>query len=389
MSRLRHVAVIYDAALAYDVKVVTGIAAYAKEVGNWSIYIEQHPLSRQRLPSRPQWRADGILADLDDASVARQVRGSGLPLVAFGGGYGWYGTNWHTPYFLTDNVAVARLGAGHLLDGGLRNFAFCSYPRTRINGWADERAKAFAQTVQHAGYHCKTYRGGRAAERSWSLLCQALGRWLAALSKPVGVMAATDKRARQLLEVCRLEELRVPEEVAVVGIDNDEMLCQLCTPSLTSVEQGARRIGYEAARLLDGLMQGRRTRRLRYVVPPCGIVTRQSSKALAIDDPDVVAAATLIRQRATEGLRVRDVLDAVAVSRSTLEARFEQAFHRSIFAEIRHTRLERVKSLLAQTSLSLKQVAARAGFRSVQHMTTLFSKHVGQTPNRYRIERRP
>lgn len=388
MSRLRHVAVIYDAALPYDVQVVTGIAAYVKEVANWSIYIEQHALSRQRLPRRTHWRADGILADLDAPSVARQVRASGLPVVAFGGGYGWYGTDWRIPYFLTDNGAVARLGASHLLDRGLRHFAFCSYPRTRINGWAEERARAFIQATEQAGCPCKIYHGTRVAERDWSLLRQSLGQWLAALPKPVGIMAATDKRARQVLEACRLEGLRVPEEVAVVGVDNDEMLCQLCTPSLTSVEQGSRQIGYEAARLLDNLMQGRHPRRLRYTVPPCGVITRQSTESLAIDDPDLVRAATLIRQRAAEGLRVREVLEAVAVSRSTLEARFKQVFHRSIFAEIRHTQLERAKRILSETNLPLKQVAARAGFRSIQHMTTLFSKHVGQTPNRYRLNRR-
>jgi LacI family transcriptional regulator len=384
MSQVQHVAVIYDAKLPYDVKVVTGIAAYAQQVANWSIYIEENALHAQRLPDLARWRADGVLADLDDPQVARQVRACGTPVVAFGGGYGWHAPQWPVPYFLTDNGAVARLAAQHLLDRGFRQFAFCGYPATRINGWSAERQLAFSETVQRAGCRCHAYRGSRTAERHWSLLCDRLGCWLAALPKPLGVMAANDKRARQVLEACRLTGLRVPEEVAVVGVDNDEMLCQLSTPSLTSVEQGAQRIGYEAAQLLDRLMRGRRARRLRHVVAPVGVVTRASTDALAVSDPDVVAAAQLIRQRATAGLRVSDVMHFVAVSRSTLEKRFKQALGRTLFAEIRRVQLARAASLLTESSLPLKQVAARSGFRSVQHMTTLFAKAYRQTPARYR-----
>jgi LacI family transcriptional regulator len=384
MSRVRHVAVIYDAKLPYDVKVVTGIAAYAQQVANWSIYIEENALQAQRLPDLSRWRADGVLADLDDPHVARQVRASGTPVVAFGGGYGWHAPQWPVPYFRTDNAAVARLGAQHLRDRGFRQFAFCGYPASRINGWSAERQSAFAETVRRAGYRCHAYRASRPSERHWSVLCDRLGRWLRGLPKPVGVMAANDKRARQVLEACRLAGLRVPEDVAVVGVDNDEMLCQLSSPSLTSVEQGARRLGYEAAHLLDRLMRGARPRRLRYVIPPEGIVTRASTDGLAITDPDVAAAAQLIRQRSGEGLRVADVMDSVAVSRSTLEKRFNKALGRSVFAEIRRVQLEMSRNLLATSSLPVKQVAVRAGFRSVQHMTTLFAKAFGQTPAHYR-----
>jgi LacI family transcriptional regulator len=384
MSRVQHVAVIYDAKLPYDVKVVTGIAAYAQEAANWSIYIEENALHAQRLPDLARWRADGVLADLDDPQVARQVRACGTPVVAFGGGYGWHGPRWPVPYFLTDNTAVARLAATHLWDRGFREFAFCGYPATRINGWSAEREQAFCEAVRRFGCRCSAYRGSRGVDRHWSVLCDRLGRWLTELRKPLGVMAANDKRARQVLEACRLSGLRVPEEVAVVGVDNDEMLCQLSTPSLTSVEQGARRIGYEAAQLLDRLMRGCRPRRRRYVVGPLGVVTRASTDALAVSDPDVAAAAEIIRRRATEGLRVRDVMDLVAVSRSTLEKRFKQALGRTLFAEIRRVQLARAASLLAESSLPLKQVAARAGFRSVQHMTTLFSQGFRQTPARYR-----
>lgn len=384
----RRVALIYDAKLPYDVKVMSGVAAYLhRSAIPWSIYIEESSLDRQRLPELSTWRGDGILADFDDARVASQVMDSGIPTVAFGSGFGWYEPASGIPYFYSDNRAVARLVADHLFQRGFRQFAYYGYRKGPITGFSHERAEAFAERVREAGCPLLTLAGPYESHRNWESLQRQLWSWLKSLPKPVGLMAANDKAARHVLEACRASGIRVPEEIAVVGVDNDEMLCQLSHPPLSSVEQGARRIGLQAAALLDRMMSGQRLGRRKYVVPPEGLVARRSSDVIAVDDENIAAALAVIQDRACGALKVQDVAHAVALSRSQLDRRFKQLVGRTLHDEIRRVRLDEAQRLLAETSLPLKQLAPRCGFRTVQHMTELFRQYLGVTPGEYRRQR--
>jgi LacI family transcriptional regulator len=183
---------------------------------------------------------------------------------------------------------------------------------------------------------------------------------------------------------CRRLDLLVPEDVAIIGVDNDELMCELTNPPLSSVEQGSRRIGFEAAALLDQLMAGQKPTQLRFTVEPEGIVARQSSDTLAIEDVEVAAALRFIRKNACEGIQVPDVVRSLAISRSAIEMRFKAVTGRTIHSEIQRVQIERARQLVTTTDLSLKQVAVEAGFRYLQHMTTLFRLHLGQTPSEYR-----
>ena len=384
MKRVRHVALIYDARQLYDVKVMAGVAAYMRKVDNWSVYIEENSLADQSLPDLRTWHGDGIIADFDDPRVAAHVTASKIPSVGFGGGFGWYDPASRIPYFYPDNRAISRLAAGHLLDRGFHHFAFCGYPASILNGWSQERSREFAGRVGESGFECRTYTGRHRSTRDWEGFRASLAQWLASLPKPVGLMAADDKRARQVLEVCRLTGIRVPDEVAVIGVDNDEMLCQLSHPSLSSVESGAWRLGHEAAALLDRLMSGRGPRKQKFFADPEGVVTRRSTDVLAVDDAEVARAVAMIRDNAAVGITAQEVCDAVKLSRSTLELRFKQAMGRALFAEIRGVQLKRVESLVRESNLTLKQIAAQCGFASVQHMTTLFAARYGSPPAGYR-----
>ncbi len=197
-------------------------------------------------------------------------------------------------------------------------------------------------------------------------------------------MGCNDAGARHVLEACRTIGARVPDDVAVIGVDNDETICDLTNPPLSSVEQGARRMGYEAAALLDKLMSRKKPSQLRFVVEPEGVVVRRSTDTLAIEDPDMASVVRFIRDHACDGISVYDVVRQVAISRSTLENRFKSVMGRTVHAEIERVRLERAKELIAQTVLPLKQVAAQAGFRYVQYMTKLFRMRLGQTPAEFR-----
>ena len=384
MRHSRRVALIYDARLAYDLKVMTGVAAYHQERSDYSVYIEENALRDQRLPDLRSWKGDGIIADFDDPTIARAVLHSRLPVVGFGGGYGWYLPKSRIPYFFPNNEAVSRLAATHLLDRGLRHFAYCGYAPTPINGWSKEREKSFSEWINRAGYSCVVYRGRHKTTRQWVSVQNSLGKWLESLEKPLGVMAANDNRARQVLETCRAFNLRVPEEVAVIGVDNDELLCQLSSPLLTSIEQGAKRIGYEAAALLDKMMRGKNPTELHYVTEPVGVVPRKSTDIFAIEDPKVAKAMSFISEHAVDGIKVRDVVNAVAVSASGLEHRFKSILGYTIRASIRRVQLERARRLITNTTLPLKQIASNTGFKSVQHLTTLFGKAFGHPPAEYR-----
>ena len=384
----RRIALIYDARLTYDLKVMTGVAAYLQEGHHYSVFIEENALKDQRLPDLRSWEGDGIIADFDDPAVARLVTQSRLPVVGFGGGYGWY-VEGSIPYFYTNNNAIATLAANHLLDRGFKHFAYCGYARSPINGWSQEREEAFVKYVKKRATSCAVFQdlerlNDNRAAPNWAALQRSLGEWLRTLPKPLGVMAANDNRGRQVLEACRAYELAVPDEVAVIGVDNDELLCRLSSPPLSSVEQGARKLGYAAAALLDRMIRGRHPRKRHYVIDPIGVVTRQSTDVLAIDDPKVAQAMAFIRDHASEGIKVPHVVSAVAISRSGLETRFASVLGYSIRTAIRHTQLERARRLVTETDVPLKQVASETGFRSVQHMTTLFVKAFGQSPGKHR-----
>jgi LacI family transcriptional regulator len=208
--------------------------------------------------------------------------------------------------------------------------------------------------------------------------------WLKQLPKPVGLMGCYDIRAREVLDACMLAGLAVPDEVAVIGVDNDDLICELAEPRLSSVIPNAHRTGYEAAALLERMLAGERVPPGAYLIPPVGIVTRHSTDMLAVDDPHVAAALRFIRERACDGINVEDVVAAVPLSRRVLETRFKQLTSRTPHAEIQRVQIDRVKQLLTETELTLEAAAHRCGFRHSEYMSVVFKRITGMTPGRFR-----
>jgi LacI family transcriptional regulator len=381
------VAVILDAARPYDRLIIGGIARYVREHEPWSLYVEEDPL--QRLPDLARWRGQGIIANFDDRRVARALRNLGVPRVGVGGGYGWYDVDSGIPYVYTDNHVIGRLGAEHLLACGFEHLAFYGYPKTPTSGWSEERAIAFTQACAAAGRECRVFSGRHGTARRWRELQRELTGWIAGLPKPVGLMACNDVRARHVLEACRSLGLRVPIDVAVLGVDNDEMICELTDPPLSSIDQSARRIGYEAAAMLARLM--RRPPELvdgRVVVPPIGVIGRASTDTMATREEAVVTVLVRLRDDPWRKPDVAALAAEACVSRSTLEQRFRAVVGRSIHEEFVRQRVVALRRLIAGTELPLKMIAVRARFPSVQYMTTFLQRHTGLTPARLRaIER--
>jgi len=247
-------------------KVVSGIMSFANQCGNWNVCLPESQTGSS-LDCLLAGRWDGLIVGFDDPHGPELLRKS-VPLVGVGGGYGWYRPDIEIPYVGTDNVTVAQLAADHLLEQGFVHFAYCGYNPTPVNGCSRKREEAFGEAIARTGRSCSVYNATNTASDTWENLCESLVAWLSALPRPVGIMACNDSRARQILEACRMARLRVPEDVAVVGVDNEVAICPITDPPLTSVDQGSQRQGYEAALLLDRWMAGQGVAPGRRVAPP-------------------------------------------------------------------------------------------------------------------------
>jgi LacI family transcriptional regulator len=384
----RRISLVYDARRAYDLKVMAGVAAYLQKNHHLPSYsvciVEQSTLKERPLGDVGPWHGDGIIAGFDDPAVAYCVARSGLPIVAFGCGSSGAIPEPAIPYFHTNSQAIARLAADHLFERGFRSFAYCGYAPARTTRWSQEREDAFVEYVMRRGGSCAVFHDPRRPARQLEAAPQGLAEWLSRLPTPVGVMAAHDDLGRQVLDACLVCNRRVPHDVAVIGVDNNELLCFLSSPALSSVEQGARGLGYAAASLLDELMKGATPHRGPFAVDPVSVVTRHSTDVLALTDAKVTEALSFIREHACDTIKVPDVATAVAMSRSGLEKRFASVLGYTVRTAIKRAQLERTSRLVLETDFPLKQVAARTGFRSVQHMTTLYVKAFGVTPARHR-----
>ncbi len=363
-------------------KVVSGVMTFAHQRGNWNVCLPESRSSNS-LECMLAGRWDGVIVGFDDPHGPELLRLS-VPLVGVGGGYGWFRPDMKIPYVGTDNTAVARLAADHLLERGFVHFAYCGYSPTPVNGCSQKRAQAFHDAILQAGHSCAVHNAPNTASDTWERLCGELAQWLTSLPRPLGLMACNDSRAMQILEACRMAGLRVPEDVAVVGVDNEEAICPFTDPPLTSVDQGAQQTGYEAALLLDQWMGGEPVAPGNRSVSPVGMVARASTEIVAAGDNDVAAALRFIREHAGEAIGLDDVGSVTGSTNSTLRRRFKAVLGRTVHDEIRRVRIERAKRLLVSTDWTFRQIARQSGFCSVQHMSTRVRQATGHTPRQYR-----
>ncbi|UUO04374.1 DNA-binding transcriptional regulator [Blastopirellula sp. J2-11] len=386
MSPPQRVAIIPDFAERYDRSVIDGISRYVHQESKWSLYVPADIEHRDAQLMR--WKGDGIIANFDDPKIVDIVRHKNLPSIGFGGGAGY--SNSKIVYMATGDEAIGRMGAEHFLERGYSQFAFAAMPLTRRDQpWSERRAQAFAQRVAEEGYQTRKFRPSLSVARDWDQLLGALGQWIEELPKPIGLMAAYDTFAFHVLEACREREIQVPEDVAVLGVDNEEHICELSTPQLSSIIQGGATLGYRAAEMLDQMMQGKIKKTPKVIhLPPVGIVTRRSTDILAIRDKDVARALQFIRENACHGIQVPDVVRQVSLSRVTLENRFRELIGRTMHREIKRIQLDKVKELLRTTDLPMQMVASQSGFEYPEYLSNFFSRETGRTLGQYRSESR-
>ena len=379
----KHVALLVETSRTFGREILAGVNRYIAEHGHWSVFVELRALDSQVPRWLASWRGDGIIARTATAAMADAIAATGLPGVELRASK----LPHKLPFVGVDNRDLGRLVAEHFIDNGFTNFAVFDLDTER---YFEERRDNFRAVLKSRGHACHEHHAARQGERptNWERQQAEIAHWVAALPKPVGIMACTDQLAFWLLDACRRAGVAVPEEAAVVGVENDETLCTLASPQLSSVAFEGERIGYEAAALLERMMAGEPPPTESLLVPPRGLVVRQSSDIMAIDDLQVVAAVRYIREHACHGINVADVVKHAGLSRTLLERRMRRAVGRTPGEEIIRLRFNRVKRLLVETKLSLAAIADRCGFEHPQYMAEAFKRLFGMTPGSYRAGRR-
>jgi len=383
VTKSHRIALLFNANKIFDREVIAGVAAYLSSTrASWDLFLEED--FRLRLPGIEHWQGDGIIADFDDPAVAAALSRSRIPVVAVGGSYeneSAYPSG--VPYVATDNFKLIRLAYDHLIEAGLRRFALFSLPEAMENRWAQERENAFRSLMRLDKMEAEIFRGQGTSAPFWDEAVEQQIKWLHSLPKPVGVIAVTDARARQLLQACMIAGIEVPEQVALIGIDNDPLARMLTRIPLSSVIQGAQEMGRAAAHLLDQMLNGARLSNARIIVPPAGINVLASSRHETVKHPHVMRARHFIRQYACQGIKTDQVADYVGISRSSLESYFRQELGCSVHDEILRFKLDEATAILARGNCNIADIALRCGFTSIQYMHAVFKRELGCTPRAY------
>jgi LacI family transcriptional regulator, galactose operon repressor len=361
-------------------EILRGVVRYSKLHGPW-IFRSTLPffeMATNNLPQLGTLDVDGLVVATPDREIIKLILKTDLPMVV----KGLKGLVPGVPNFISDNIGAGLMAARYLLSLGLRHLAYCGYHGV---SWSQERQEGFAQAAADQGYEPYMYQPPRSRQKcQWRNEQWVLVEWLRSLPKPVGIMAANDDRGQQVIEACRMGGIRVPDQAAVIGVDNDDIICEQANPPLSSIARNHQEAGYEAAELLYRSIAGENVNDKTVVIRPIKVVTRQSTNVLAIEDPEIAEAIRFIRQTAARPLAVQDVLETVAVSRRRLDQKFYRIMGHPVHQEITSARIERIAQLLLATSQSVTQIAYDLGFHGPDHLGRYFRRHKGMSPTDYR-----
>jgi LacI family transcriptional regulator len=376
--RIPHVLLLVETSLAYGRGVVEGIGRYALEHGPWSVQFEARALDSLPPSWLKNWRGDGIISRTISLKAAKMLKATHLPLVEMLGS-----PKIGAAQVRGDLEMMARMAAEHFLHNGLRHFAYFTYEETVLT---KDHRDAFQRALESQGHSCHIFEAPLVKEivTRWDERQRpSVVKWLRSLPCPIGIFTTGDTHAIRLLDICREMNIAVPEEMAILGAGNDPVICETLRPTLSSLDLNAKRIGYEAARLLDRKMAGKQTNETIFI-PPSHISVRQSTDLMVIDDPDVAQAMRFIREYACTGIDVALVAETVGVSLSLLERRFQKFLGRTPKSEIIRIQIEHAKKLLNQTDRNCASIAKKCGFHSQAYFTIAFRREVGMTPIAYR-----
>jgi len=382
------VIIMMETSRAYGRAILRGIARYSHVHGPWVFY-RRPPFywGTGRVEVFSHWlhkvNADGmILREQRKRGQTERFLAIGLPTVVAAYRELFPGLI----NIVTDDAAIGRMAAEHLMHRGFKRFAYCGFGQAYC--WSRQRGNSFSQRIAEAGleaHYCEYQPRRLGGQHSWEKEQRVIADWLKLLPKPIGLMACNDDMSQQVVEACKIADLQVPEQVAIVGVGNDDLICELASPPLSSVVLSTAKAGYEAAAELDKLMRGERVMEHAVVVRPNRVATRQSTNVFTVADHYVLDALRLIHTRAKkEPLQVDDVLRSVAISRRGLYDRFARTLGRSVHEEIKRVRVDEFARLLVSTDLPISQIASRLGCLDIKNLARYFKQAKGMSPLTYR-----
>jgi LacI family transcriptional regulator len=369
---------------AHQEELINGVLRYASEHGcNWTYITAPESLALSVLDLKG-WHGDGIIAALNTPAEASCAKGLTLPIVNISATL----PKSPVPRVSVDSRLVGELAADHLIERGFQQFAYFGL---RSVAYSDVRQKGFDGRLAVSGFHSlallmpPTY---RVRSQQWREQQRKLVQWLARLPKPVGLFAVTDYRARQVLDACRQVELRVPQQIAVIGVDNEEVICAHVQPRLSSVARDNRREGYHAAAMLDQLVRRKQLPSNEESIPPLGVVARESTETVAFQDPRLCDAIEYLNQNIASPLGVQELASHVGVSRRWMEYAFRDALGESPYQYIRRRRLKLAQQLLEKDArVKIYEIANQTGFSSAKQFSMAFSQEFGASPREYQRSR--
>jgi LacI family transcriptional regulator len=378
LPKRRHVALLTAGWNQYGRGIIEGAWSFAQEHA-WNLDMQPTaPDGSMHMPAG--WQGDGIIATVHSATLGAELREYGVPVVNVSGSR-LPGVDF--PRVTSDAGAVLELAVAHLRSKGLRHIAYCGEPeRGFLQFWTD----AYVRVTARLGLTALVYAPAPrlAPEAGLEARRRDRARWLQGLPRPVGIIGWDTITCRHVASACELAGLEIPNQVAIISLSTEDLLGQTIHPPISGVDIPVKRIGYEAATLLDQLIRGRRPRSTEVLLQPVGITTRQSTDLIECEDEKVRQVVRFIKEHATAGIGVPDVLRAVPMGRRTLERRFTAVIGHSPAEEIRRTKIERVRQLLCATDLPVPDIADACGFAYAEHMIPLFRRHHGCTPAAFR-----
>lgn len=382
-KRRKKVSLLFNANKTFDRGIMRGIGEYIKKTQcPWDVFIEED--FRYSIKSIEDIKADGVIADFDDPLLSSHIFDDTINVVGVGGSYSNAENYPNIHYVASDNYQLVYDAYTHLKNKGIDDFAFYGVECNEKKLWAKEREHSFRKIVTSEGHDANIYIGNDFTADNWLYSLNRLADWIQILPKPIGIIAVTDSRARHILQVCEHLNLLVPDQVLIIGIDNEEMAQYLSSISLSTVEQGTFRIGYEAAKTLDMLMSGSKLKMSRTLISPYCVHSRQSTDYKSVKDPYVMQSVNFIRLNACKGIKVDQVVNKIGISRSNLESRFKCELGYSVHHLIHQTKLSKACDFVCESDLSFYEISELCGYPSIQYMYTLFKKELNMTPKEYR-----
>ena len=381
MRKKKNVLLIVESSTDYGRGLARGISNYTREHENWILHIEDRGLFSAPTQLLQGWSGDGIISRTSSRSIHAILRQSQCPIVEL------LSSNANMPIeVLPDETASITMCVKHFIERRVAAIAFYAFGQ---NWWIKKRKSCFLNTIEQYKIPYHVYVDASASkvqlQPTWEEQYDSpLKNWLKTLPHRTGIIAANDSQALRVLNACGQLGIPIPDQIAVLGIDNDDHLCNLATPTLSSLERNTEIVGYKAAELLDLKMKNQKLPLLPIIIPPKEVVQRRSTGITYVDNTDLAEALRYISEFAIHGIGVDEVAKHVDLSRSTLYRLFQQYLRCSPKDEIVRIRLNHAKYLLTYTNLSILVISKRTGYKTLEYFVSMFKHHVGITPTHFR-----